>query len=889
MAFNNSEHAMGVVLDAIKAKKSIALESFRTLEMIHSENAETLTLEAAPGIQEFSAKIKDVYEALQNIDVDESEVISILKHISDVPRELRDSSIQFIDQDNVGKINPSYIQDFAQNIAITADDILKEEITAVGAITVSTSTVEGIKSQIAQGTYKGTSARKCFEDLPARSSHMYDKGFVITTAIPFVKSFSTKRLEVASEIASLEKCATNAFAIVADISQSKAILGADTEFRRMLNVYLHSAVNALVDIVSFTAYLLIRKMDIMIANATAINEICDDIRSIGGTTATVESADYTLETTDMLLGTINGVYGKIKYNVLNYYGNTSHPIDDMTINSMLDGYSQFTYPAERFINILGQKKEVLEKFKDALRTQEYPAPARLASDLGLCGENLTATYSKHLCDIADISIYTNNDSMGAADKAFAALAELRALKRVVEKIRMRGNEISVALEEIRSIALNPTAMISRSDTVRDEVVDVTETIASEINGNLIPRIYRAIDKRCMSLDAYISSGLVSTKVIVPDLSDITNEYVEDSLQSIIADEEICANIEITEAVRNFRKSKKNTLSFLATEGEAPAVNPEGATPGNPTTTDTAPTSGSDSESNKTVEVKEDPTKQTAADTAQNAEAATGKKKDPASFKEMIKKLMDEAMKLFDNTISKFSTAIKEKKVSDAAAYITQNKDAVLNRSFNGVQLKIPFFPNLSTDDVVKEIGQVTAAVGALNAQSIKNSSEDQLATVLFPFIKGGDANTPSKDRIKMIQARYVGENNAPKEEYSGAKLRTKTQEMMSFCEEYYVDKKCENITRALASLKESTRSTMNSLSSITDVSALPEDAKVRFINSSIKVFASAITNTYKNKATAYYSAIKSLTPKQKNTQPQTTTEPQTEEQPAETAETPVAQ
>ena len=79
--------------------------------MIHSENAETITLEAAPGIQEFSAKIKDVYEALQNIDVDESEVISILKHISDVPRELRDSSIQFISQDNVGKINPSYIQD----------------------------------------------------------------------------------------------------------------------------------------------------------------------------------------------------------------------------------------------------------------------------------------------------------------------------------------------------------------------------------------------------------------------------------------------------------------------------------------------------------------------------------------------------------------------------------------------------------------------------------------------------------------------------------------------------------------------------------------------------------------------------------------------------------
>ena len=47
-----------------------------------------------------------------------------------------------------------------------------------------------------------------------------------------------------------------------------------------------------------------------------------------------------------------------------------------------------------------------------------------------------------------------------------------------------------------------------------------------------PRIYRAIDKRCMSLDAYISSGLVSTKVIVPDLSDITNEYVEDAFREI---------------------------------------------------------------------------------------------------------------------------------------------------------------------------------------------------------------------------------------------------------------------------------------------------------------------------------------------------------------------
>ena len=885
MIFNNSENAMAIVLETINAKKAVALESFHTMNNTRKGAVATLTLEAVSGIQEFFTKVKDVYEALQNIDIDEAEVISVLKNISNVPTELRDSSIEFISPDNVGRINPSYIQDFAQNIMTTADKILRGEVTAISATNISSIVVEGIKSQIAQGTYKGTSAKKCFEELPGKVSHIYDKNFVSTCAVPFVKSFTSKRTEIAAEIAILEKCARAAFAIIEDISNSKEILSADTDSRQLLNVYLSAAGTALIDIVSFTSYLLIRKMDIMIVNATAINEICDDIRSSIGVGSVVESVDYSLDTTDMLLGTVNGIYGKIKYNILNYYGETSHPIDDMTIASMLDGYRQLVYPAEEFINILEQKRDILSKFKDTMCTQEYPSPGRLAIELGLLGEN-RAIYAAKIRDISDISIYTNNDSMGAADKAFAALAELKSLKTIIEKIRMRGNEIAVILEEIRSLAYNPTEMISKSETVRDELIKVTEAIAMSTTGKLIPDIYTEIDKRCMSLDAYIGSILTSTKVIVPDLSEVIADYMEDALQSIIADEEIYANREITEAARAFYGGK-SSVTFLATEAEAPATNPGGATPGNPIATDTAPAAtpttasapSTGSDSNKSVEVQENPNQQSATDAAQNAAAATEKKKDPNSFKEMLKKLIDEAMKLFDNTITKFSNAIKGKRIVDAEQYLTQNKDAILNRSFNGVQLRIPFFPDLNTDDVAKEIGQVTAAVGALNAQSIKTSSEEQLATVLFPFIKGGDANTPAADRIKMIQARYVGEDRSTKEEYSGAKLRAKTQEMMAFCEEYYINKKCESIARALTSLKESTRSTLSSLSSISDPNAIPEDSKVRFINSSIKVFASAITNTYRNKATAYYSALKSLTPKQKKAP--VPVSPSPESQPAE--------
>lgn len=882
MSFDNSENAMAVVLESINAKKAIALESFRHMSKMRSGLPEILTLESVPGIQEFSAKVKDVFGSLQNIDIDEADVISTLKSINNIPRELRDSSIEFISSDNVGRINPSYIQDFAQNIASTADKILRGEITAISATNISTMVVEGIKSQIAQGTYKGTTARKCFEDLPGRVSHIYDKSFAVNTAIPFVKNFSSKRAEIAAEIATMDKCAASAFAIVEDIAQSKAILGADADSRQLLSVYLTSAGNALIDIVSFTAFLLIRKMDIMIANATAINEICDDIRGSVGVNPVEESVEYSLENTDMLIGMINGVFGKIKYDIFNYYGETSHPLDENTLTAMLDGYNQLIHPAEGFISTLAQKKEILEKFKDTIRTQEYPSPAKLASDLGLCSNG---SYMDKIQDITNISMYTNNDSMGSADKAFAALAELKTLKTIIEKIRMRGNEIAVVLEEIRNLAYNPTAMVSKSETVRDEIVKTTEVIAAAINGDLIPRIYNAIDKRCMSLDAYIGSVLTATKVIVPDLADVNSDYMEDALQSIITDEEIFANHEITEAARSFYRSK-SAVSFLATEAEAPAVNPGGATPGNPIATDTAPSAtpaaaptNAGSGSNKSVQVQENPNQQNAADAAQNAAAASEKKKDPNTFKEMLKKLLDEAMKLFDNTISKFSNAIKGKKIEEASQYLTQNKDAILNRSFNGVQLRIPFFPDLNTDDVVKEIGQVTAAVGTLNAQSIKASSEEQLATVLFPFIKGGDANASAADRIKLIQARYVGEDKSTKEEYSGAKLRAKTQEMMTFCEEYYINKKCESITRALSSLKESTKSTLNGLTTISDPNAIPEDSKVRFINSSIKVFASVITNTYRNKATAYYSALKSLTPKQKAAPAQTPTEPQPMDQP----------
>lgn len=870
MVFKNSENAMAIVSGTIDAKKNIALESFSTMAKTRMGEARILALEASGTFQEFSSKINDVFSTLQNIDVDETEITTFLKEISRAPKNLyEDSAIVFVNPDNVGRINASYIQDFAQDIAATAERILSGDITSISGTNVASPVIEGIKRQLVAGTYKGNTSKNCFEELPKGIPYSYDASFINGIAIPFVKSFSAKRAEVAAEIAAIEKASESSFAIISSISQSKEILSADTDSRQLLNVYLSAAGTAMVDIVSFASYLIIRKMDIMIANATALNEMCDNIRSNGLIRLAAEAAvdeetpAYGIENADMLIGVVRGVYGKVKYSIMNYYGETSHPIDDQTIISVRDKYSQMVYPAEVFINILSEKKEAIEKLQDILQKIRFPSPVQFATDLGLYN-SMIPMYVDKIESISDISAYTNNDSIGVADKAFASLAELHDLEEIIRKIVMCGNEISVTLEELKRMAQNPTGMTSNSDAVRKEVLDVVEAISSNINMELIPEVFGAIDKRCVSLDSYIDSILDSEMTIVPDMSCIDDEtdYVESAMQSVLSDEEIYANAQITEAARKFRSAASTAVTFIMTEAESPAINKSGATPGNPTTTGTGADTSSSAKSGKGVEVSEDGTKRSTTDTAQNDNAADSVKKDPRAFKDSIKKILDQAMKFFDDMISNFGNTIKSKKNDDAAQYITGNKDAILNRSFNGVTLKIPFFPELNTSEVVKEIGQVTAAVGALNAQSINNSTEDKLATLLFPFADFGNASTPD-DRIKAVKERYTGKENAAKEEFSGAKLRNKTQKMMEFCEEYYVAKKCNDVSTALQTLKNTTKTMMNGLSSITDMNTVPEDAKVRFITRSVKMFAGAITTTYRNQANAYYSALKSLTPKKR--------------------------
>lgn len=891
MVFRNSENALAIVSDAISMKTSVALEAFSVMKDTRRGCDGTLTLEAVSGVQGFSAKLNDVYATLQNIDIDEPEVISALKEIGRIPKDLRDSSISYINPNNVGRVNASYIRDFADDIASTAERILRGEIRSIASTNVSTVSIEGIKSQIAQGSYKGNTARACSMELPKSVSYTYDGSFASATAIPFVKTFSAKRLEIGDEIATLDRAAEAAFSTVRSVAESKSVLSADTEARQLLNVYLSAAGSALIDITSFTAYLIIRKMDIMIANATAINAMCENIRRSGTMQALaieavsiVASPEYRLENADVLIGTVNGIYGKIKYNLSNFYGNTARPVTDDIIAAIQDQYAQMIYPAEVFVNILNQKKEALKKFKAAICTQEFPTPIQLATDLGLCG-SVAINYADKIKEITDISAYANNASAGSADKAFAALAELKDTIEIIRKIRDNGNEIAAFLDDLKILSNNQGAMVSKSETVRKELYDVTKKIAFAINGEVIPQVFTAIDKRCVALDGYISSILLNTTAMIPDMADLEEDtdYLESAVQSDLRDKEDAADALIMEAANAFYAEKTRPVTFLATEAESPATTPGGGTPGNPIAAVPTAGNGDKPESNKSVEVKEDPTKQSDADSTQNEDAANAKKKDPAAFKDSMKKLMDQAMKFFDDMIQNFTKTINAKKSTDAAAYITANKDAILNRSFNGITLKIPYFPELVTTSVVKEINQVGAAVGALNVQSINSSTEDKLATLLFPFADFGTAST-ADERIKAVKERYTGQDGQQKEEFKGAKLRTKTQEMIAFCEEYYVNKKCNDVATALQSLKDTTKGLLNGLSTITDAAALPEDAKIKFVNRSVKMFAGAIATTYRNQANAYYSALRSLTPKKKVVAQVSDVQPGDEQLPTTSAE-----
>ena len=79
-------------------------------------------------------------------------------------------------------------------------------------------------------------------------------------------------------------------------------------------------------------------------------------------------------------------------------------------------------------------------------------------------------------------------------------------------------------------------MVSKSDTVRQEILKVTEKIADAINGDLIPFVFAEIDKRCISLDAYTSSILPYTPFITPesrsDVSRVKREEIGDEISTL---------------------------------------------------------------------------------------------------------------------------------------------------------------------------------------------------------------------------------------------------------------------------------------------------------------------------------------------------------------------
>lgn len=812
-------------------------------------------------------KIDDSFSLLENIMVDMdamTEFFTKIQHSDDLND--KPLSTPFMPVNDIGRVKPEYLTQLVNDGASMINDIVngRKDMKALKSYFDSLPFLRTKKQLVVTTGQSYSELKDYFKSQPDPQIIPIDSQAIITVCLPFLRNFPAKKKEMIEEVAATKDAIFRALTQIRTYGDSLIGLKDGGKLSAPIvdnvNYYLYNLNRGVDELMSFLTYMIITKVNMYTFNINALNELYSKTLKYGpeGSNLYHESAfERTVLPTD-IDSVVNSIiqgdgsalidYANREYGFCRYMVNAKANIpDNLSVDFIMDKYKHGDYPYDKIIDCLNVIESSLESLKRGFQ-DEYASPENVAKNAGF-EDPMINRFAALSSGLLDVTRYTDALDRGVAksEVLFGIMAELRESEEVSREFTKKVTEVYKAFNELLTWVTNNVDGSIKSEAIRKDAVEVVTNLKNDYNDlvgvfctNMIQRFF-ILEKNCENL---IESP--ENVVSVDGISEL--DYVTDVIESELNDLHIIGKLMIESEVEAFRKEKLASIYGIFEEKTLEdGNNKESSTP----------------------EVKTNTAEVNNADVVQNKAAAETIKKDEGeetskpskSFKEVMKELVNSMSELKEKILKKFHD-FTVKRLGVDTEFLQKYKESLLTRSYNGKQLNMIPYNQISSDTVHNDINQLIANIGKISQSNIDSfKDENTLVSQLFGFIKPpkGELDTYIRGYYK-VGAKYA--MNIQKVPYKNTELKNLVTEMIEFCEKYYggeyqtIQNEINNLTKQLSS----------KLNSLTNLSSDGVQA-TRSIKHEVEVFYASVLTGYQHKATNFMQALKKLTPDYQETKP----------------------
>ena len=815
-----------------------------------------------------SGFLQDAISNLDMITVDNTKIIDFFSKVNASDR-LNEVPIAtpIRDVTEIGQIRPRYLDAYLGEVEKTVDDILKGKITSKEELQnsqLSENEVLRYKKGLVRTKIPYDYNYKTLIRTDSKSTPIEINEISLTKQIlPFLKTFPDVVKTMKDDVGELQKTMHEGFqklqtysATFNDASKNQSVTPGAS---RLAAYYLYSAGRTYLDLVNYTVFMMVRKINNYAFNVNAMIDLYNQLMNYFPEGEYIMH-EYVLESVldgsfrdiddmDMVFQLLNGdasVLKSVANRLQEVYSNDLAIADGRT--GMDQGHSDMDYridendydlqPYESIDNMLEAVRKSVNTLRDSLK-DPYLSFDDVVQRSGLI-DTLVSRFSSVTAGISDVSVYTDEIDNEETDFTnqevlLTILNELRHFNENIDQIAKDTKEI---YDNISSIELDV-----RSNTNGEfnaiPMDDELETFLHNLKvgfQDLILVVSQNFMTRLTNLDDAAKSIISGNKPSAedPDLYDDNDYEKEAVLESIELDSLF---------YREFAREKKEELLGMKFDSVFSLV----------MEADDDNQGGNNQQQNKngTIEVtNQNQANQSAQEGNQNNNSQGGNNKSIGNrISNIIGDLVSRIKEFFNRILNKFRNSI-DRQSGRNRKWLEDNKEAIMNRKVRGIALNMYPYDKEMPGRLPEEIQKVTGAIKGMTKEKIDGMDNTAIEKELFSFI---NISADSSIEDKIVQWNTTGQNAMEVQKYENSAIEREIPTMFEYCENYYGNFNTD-VTNAIENLQKSLETTVKNL----------KEAKaenVRYLNKVASYYAGAVLNAIRDRNYAYLKTLKALVPK----------------------------
>lgn len=627
--------------------------------------------------------------------------------------------------------------------------------------------------------------------------------FVSGPLLDFLKNIGEVFEEQAQTILRVKKCLSDSSKeLIVNIKAVDKIkttqLVDDPKTARDLDNLLYSFVRQYMEVSSYLAYMIIRKLNSISYNLASYYDLYNNIKNIypqGGRILhenTIDGNFEDIENDQMFNSAVNDNLGILFYNI--------EGIIDMKRQDIASKSSQL-YGATNIYNeidifaanydydktIYEQCKMIFRSISDSIDTFSANIKDGQIMDDALessgLSESLSNKFNSTLRTLDNLANYSNENTLE------------NMMPMYHELIEFKNNAVSIGEYVGETWTKITDAEVEFSDVTDKQLV--SDTTLKEVQGflfdldvdfhDLVVLFVRELNARLEELASRLGSincGVTVDLFIPESATDYNIESISDTLLALEAsNEEIMTDLIRDFKVKNYRK--QTGLNLVFEDGDNNQNNNQNTNANKP---------NNDNKQKPTAQVNNN------ANTNANNDNKNDNQQNKNNIGDKAKNLASNIYKFIISVLEKFRTKVGELLGSNQK-WLDDNKDKLLNVKPDGLTVSILPYDIIDPKTIQRNVSTAVNKVNMLDKGKLSNMSADDIRGQIFDFIpnnlKIGDNNNPSFAAV-VKQYYAIGKQPSKLKEYSGSNAKSLVNNMIKYCGEYKAI--TDNVSTALEGL-----------------------------------------------------------------------------------------